>query len=89
MTTEQIYHYCNNRLGQSDLFFAFIKSQEESKWMKMELEEALRLNKKIVLAIKEWLDHDTFRANASKIIEHKTYNEVYEILNNPAIFDIS
>jgi len=89
MTADQIYCYCNNRLSESDIFLAFIKSEEESKWMKMELEEALRLNKKIVLAIKEWLNHDNFRTNASKIIEFRTYDEIYEILNIPTIFDIT
>jgi hypothetical protein len=66
---------------------AFIKSEEESKWMKMELEEALKLNKKIILAIREWLKHDNFRTKATKIIEYSTYDDVYRLLNNPIIFN--
>jgi hypothetical protein len=31
MTVDEIYEYCNNRLGESDIFLAFIKSEEESK----------------------------------------------------------
>lgn len=81
MTAEQIYTFCVQRLEKSDVFLAFIQSEAESKWMKMELEEAQRLNKKIILAIKEWLDHLAFRTQAYKIVEYKTLEELYALLS--------
>lgn len=88
MSVDEIYDYCTNRLSGSDIFFAFIKSEEESRWMKMELDEAIKLNKKVVVAIKQWLNHDIFRTNASKIIEYKTYEDLYNLLNSPNLLVI-
>ena len=80
MTVDQIYKYCLDELKKTDMFLAFIKSEEESKWMKMELEEAKNLGKRIILIIKKWLRYNNFRNAANKTIEFTTLEELYETL---------
>ncbi len=81
MNAEEIYEYCNRRLEHSDILFAFIKSEHESKGMNLELDEAIKLNKKVILAIKEWLDYPRFRTHAISVIEFQTIDHLVENLH--------
>ena len=50
---EDIYQYCYNISKQSDILLFFINHQEKSEGMERELNDAVKINKKIVLLIKK------------------------------------
>jgi hypothetical protein len=82
LTTEEIYSFCTNKLCDTDIFLAFIKSEDPSYGMKLELEKAIELKKKIILIIKKDLDFSEFRKNAEKIIEYDTYKDLLDKIKN-------
>ena len=68
-STEEIYGYCNERLVEHDIILFFIKSHHPSHGMQLELDVAIRHNKKIILLIDGALKFNKFRKNAHEIIE--------------------
>jgi hypothetical protein len=83
-STQGIFDYCLRQLKEHGIIFFFIKSREESKGMRLELEEAIRSNKKIILAIRENLNFKEFRQAASQVIEFNELPDLYESLTKKA-----
>jgi len=77
---ESIYEYCVNRIAENDIFLAIIRGEHESKGMLLELEEAVRQNKKIILFIKQGLDHYEFRDKSDEVYEYDTQETLEELL---------
>ena len=53
MSPDEIYDFCMKELPKSNVFLAFIKSDAESRGMNMELYEAEKLGKRVVVLIRE------------------------------------
>jgi hypothetical protein len=81
-SVDAIYQYCNDKLVECDLVYFFIKSNESSKGMKLEFEEAKKYNKKIILLIQKDFSFFEFRESANEIIEYDDFDHLYELLNN-------
>lgn len=78
---EQRYDYCNQNVIDSDVIFFFIKTADKSGGMEIELNQAIKHEKKIILAINESLDFTVFRENAHSIIEYKGLEQFHEVLS--------
>jgi hypothetical protein len=70
-------------LDKSDWLFAFVDSKEKSEWLLLECWYAKAKRKKIVLAIKRWIDLRLLRTIADDIIEFSDISDLErKILNN-------
>lgn len=78
MSADDNYAYCLEAMQWSDLMIAYIQSEEESKGMIMELEQALEMWLPIILVIKQWLRHERFRAVAREVVEFEKVEEIGE-----------
>lgn len=79
-SVDEIYDYCNQKLKDYETILFFIKSSEPSKGMEMELDRAIKHNKKIIIAIQKNLNFTKFRTNAHKIIEYTDLEHLYTLL---------
>jgi hypothetical protein len=79
-TTEQIYQYGLKELDDCDAFFSYISSENPSKGMELELNYAIKNNKKRILAIKKGLKMQKFRNSAQEIIEYETHHDLLSSL---------
>jgi len=89
MSVDEIYEYCTNRLDKSDMIIALIWSDDESKWMILELERAKKLNKKIVVFIQKYLANKSLLSFATKIIEFDKMEDIYEMLSDKNLYNFS
>ncbi|MBI2663217.1 hypothetical protein HYX15_01655 [Candidatus Woesearchaeota archaeon] len=80
-TADQIYEHALKKMQDCDAFLALVKSNDRSKGMNKEKEEAVRLNKKIYLAIKRGLDFQDFRNVANEAIEWDNLEELCILLS--------
>jgi nucleoside 2-deoxyribosyltransferase len=79
-THKQILNHALDELERSDVYLAFIKSEEKSEGMLIEAGYAIAKKKKVYLAIKKEI-HTTFmRKMADKIIEFETLDDLYQEL---------
>lgn len=69
-------------LDNSDWLFAFVDSKEKSEWLLLECWYAKAKWKKIVLAIKKWIDLRLLRTIADEIIEFSDISDLEEKINN-------
>lgn len=77
MSPDHIYDYCLKRIAENDILLAIIRREEESKGMLLELDEALSLNKKIILFIQKGLGHQIFRDKSDEVYE---YNDMDDLI---------
>ncbi|MBU0898322.1 MAG: toll/interleukin-1 receptor domain-containing protein [Nanoarchaeota archaeon] len=81
-TTEQIYEYGLQKVDESEVFLAFVKSAYPSKGMNIESERAIEKNKRYILVIKEGLEFPEFRYAAHQVIEYEQLDNLYSKLKN-------
>lgn len=81
-TNRQILEHTLNKLNQSDVYLAFIKSDQKSEGMLIEAGYAIANRKKIVLAIKKGIKTTFMHQMADKLIEFHDLNEIYSKLEN-------
>ena len=81
LTVDEIYEYCNQKLEEYDTILFFIKSEEKSKGMEMELEKAIKHNKRIIVAIKKNIYFSRFCENAHEIIKYTDLENLYALLS--------
>lgn len=79
-THKQILEYALNELENSDCLLAFVKSEEKSEGMLIEIGYAIAKKKKFYLAIKKGIKTTFIREIANKIIEFETLEELYSKL---------
>ncbi len=79
-SSDYIYEYCSGELKEHDIILFFIKSEEKSTGMELELKQAIKNNKKIVLAIQKNLHFTKFRKSAHQIIEFNELTHLYDLL---------
>ena len=84
-THTEIYGYCLKKLQTTDVLLAIINKKEKSKGMLLELAEAKKYNKKIILIIKEKLEFNEFRQNAQYIIKYKNNQQLFKLLEDKDI----
>ena len=87
MDSDQIYDYCLKEQENCDCFIALIKSNDKSKGMELELDNAIKLGQKIILLIHEDLEFPKFGNISNEIIEYKSFPQLYEKLktfNSPS-----
>jgi hypothetical protein len=72
-------------LKKSDVFFAFVESNEKSEGLLLEAGYAKAQNKKIILAIKKDVNLRFLRAIADSIVEFEDMNDLKEKMKD-AIF---
>lgn len=89
MSVDEIYEYCTNRLDKSDIIIALIWSDDESKWMILELERSKNLNKKIIFFIQKDLTNKSLLSFATKIIEFDKIEDIYEMLSDKNLYNFS
>lgn len=77
---KQILEYAFNELDASDYVIAFVKSQDKSEGMFLELGYALAKGKKIILLIKEGVKTVFLPEIAHHVIEFADLNELYSNL---------
>jgi len=80
-SSQEVYDYCSKQLLKHDIILFFIKSGEKSKGMLIELEEAIKNNKKIILTIRKNLHFAEFRQAAHQIIEFDELSNLYDLLS--------
>jgi hypothetical protein len=76
----QRYEYYIQKLKDCEIILFFIKSSDDSEGMKIELDQAIKHDKKIVIAIQKNLSFTNFRKNAHDIIEYRNLEHFYKIL---------
>lgn len=79
-THKQILEHALNELENSDCLLAFVKSEEKSEGMLIEIGYAIAKKKKFYLAIKKGIKTTFIREIANKIIEFETLEELYSKL---------
>lgn len=83
MTYDEILDFCLKKQEDASIFFAFINHEQESHGMSQELANAIKLQQKIVLWIRRWLDYGLFRQAAlQRVIEFDTVDELCALLSN-------
>lgn len=82
-TLKEILEYALDELDSSDICLAFIKSQDKSEGMLLEIGYALAKGKKIYLAIQKDVKTGFLREIAEKVIEYDTLEDLYEKLKTP------
>ncbi len=80
-THKQILEYALNELDKSDICLAFVKSENKSEGMLLEIGYALAKKKKFVLAIKEGVRTVFIREMADQTIEFETLDQLYSKLS--------
>jgi nucleoside 2-deoxyribosyltransferase len=75
-TNKQILEYAFQELDTSDAVFIFIKSEEKSEGMLLEVGYALAKGKKLVLAIKKDIQTTFLRELADEVIEFENINQL-------------
>jgi nucleoside 2-deoxyribosyltransferase len=80
-TKKQILNYALNELEKSDIYLAFIKSEEKSEGLLVEAGYALSKNKKFYTAIKKGIETTFMKDMADKVIEFENFDELYEKLS--------
>ena len=68
-------------LDDSDCILAFVKSEEKSEGMLIEIGYALAKRKKFILAIKKDIETTFIKEMADQIIEFEGLNELYNKLS--------
>jgi len=81
-TNKQILEHALDELNNSDCILAFIKSEEKSEGMLLEIGYAKAKNKKFILAIKKGIKTTFLREIADKIIEFDNIAELTKQLEN-------
>lgn len=79
-THKQILEHALNELEKSDVYLAFIKSEDGSEGMLIEAGYAVALKKKFYLAIKRGVKTVFLREIANKVIEFGQLDELYKKL---------
>lgn len=69
-------------LDNSDGLFAFVDSKEKSEWLLLECWYAKAKWKKIVLAIRKWIDLRLLKTMADKIIEFSDISDLERKIEN-------
>jgi hypothetical protein len=85
-SSQEIYDYCLLQLQAHSSILFFIKSEEKSKGMALELEAAIKNRKKIVLAIRKHLHFPEYRKAAHQIIEYDELSNLYDLLSMTELF---
>lgn len=80
LSTDQIYDYCKQELKCCEVVLFFIGSNKKSKGMEMELDEAIKAKKRIVVVIQKDLEFVEFRNSAHEIIEYDNLEKLYGLL---------
>lgn len=80
-TCKQILHHALKELENSDIYLAFIKSEDKSEGMLIEAGYALAKGKKFYLAIKKGVYTTFMKEIADKIIEFENLEELYNKLS--------
>ena len=80
-THKQILNHALNELKQSDVYLAFIRSEDKSEGMLMEAGYAIAEKKSFYLAIKKGVYTTFMREMADKVIEFETLDELYRALS--------
>ena len=73
--------YALKELDNSDVYLAFVKSEDKSEGMLIEAGYAIAKNKKFWLAIKKGVHTVFLREMADKIIEFENLEELYKKLS--------
>jgi len=76
-TGKQLLEYTLKQLDVCDCVLAFIKSEEKSEGMLLEVGFGLAKNKKIILAIKKGIKTGFLHGIADQIIEFENLDELY------------
>lgn len=76
-TGKQILEYTLKQLDVCDCILAFIKSEEKSEGMLLEIGFGLAKNKKFILAIKKGIKTGFLHAIADQVIEFESLDELY------------
>lgn len=84
-TNKQILEYALSELDSSDCILAFIKSEEKSEGMLLEIGYAKSKNKKFILTIKKGIKTTFLREIADKIIEFDNINDLTKQLEKSKI----
>ncbi len=79
-THQQILEYVLKELDQADIYLAFIKSDEKSEGLLIEMGYALAKKKKIYVVIKEGVKTTFAEEIADKVIKFKTLKNLYKKL---------
>jgi nucleoside 2-deoxyribosyltransferase len=80
-THKQILEHALKELQKSDVYLAFIKSEDKSEGMLIEAGYALAKKKKFYLAIKKGVYTVFLKEIADKLIEFESLNELYKKLS--------
>lgn len=78
---DKIMKLAFQEIDNSDIIFVFIDSKKKSEWMLLECWYAKAKWKKIILAIKKWLEIRLLKTLADKIIEFKSLKDLKEKIN--------
>ena len=81
-TYKQILEHALEELDLSDVYLAFIKSEDKSEGMLLEAGYAIAKGKKFILAIKKGIYTVFLREMADQVIEFKNIEELCEKLKN-------
>ena len=79
-THKQILEHALQELEKSDIYLAFVKSEDKSEGMLIEAGYAIAKKKKFYLAIKKGVHTVFLREMADKVIEFEELGELYEKL---------
>jgi len=63
-------------IDKSDVIFVFVDYKDKSEWMLLECWYAKAKNKKIIVAIKKWVESDLLKSIADKVIHYKDLNDL-------------
>lgn len=75
---KEIMKIAFDEINKSDALFVFVNHEEKSEWMLLECWYAKAKWKKIVLAIKKWIDSKLLESLSDKIIEFDDLNDLKE-----------
>lgn len=78
---EEIMKIDFEEIDNSDWIFVFVDNKEKSEWMLLECGYAKAKWKKIILAIKKWIDLRLLRSLADKVIEFDNVEDLEEKIN--------
>lgn len=79
-TNKEILHHTLNHLDDSDLIFAFVRSEQKSEGMLIEVGYALAKGKPFVLAIQNGIKTTFLTEIANTLIEFESVNDLCEKL---------
>jgi len=84
-TNKQIFEHALNELNGSDCILAFVKTEEKSEGMLLEIGYAKAKNKKFILAIKKGIKTTFLREIADRVIE---FNDIEDLTKQLEILKI-